>query len=57
KPRAAKAPMMVEPAPAKAPARKRAAKTEIAVEAPKAARAPRKKAVKAGGSTASDIIS
>ena len=57
KPRAAKAPVMVEPAVSKAPARKRAAKTEITIEAPKAARAPRKKAVKAGGSTASDIIS
>lgn len=57
KPRAPKAPAVVEPAVSKAPARKRAAKTEIAVEAPKAARAPRKKAVKAGGSTASDIVS
>lgn len=57
KPRAAKAPAMIEPAVSKAPARKRAAKTEITIEAPKAARAPRKKAAKAGGSTASDIIS
>lgn len=57
KPRAAKAPVMVEPAVSKAPARKRVAKTEITIEAPKAARAPRKKATKAGGSTASDIIS
>jgi sec-independent protein translocase protein TatB len=39
----------------KAP-RKRASK-DITVEAPKAARAPRKRAAKAGGSTASDIVS
>jgi sec-independent protein translocase protein TatB len=44
--------------PAKAP-RKRApaAKKGAAVEAPKAARAPRKRTAKAGGSTASDIVS
>ncbi|MBU4434050.1 MAG: Sec-independent protein translocase protein TatB [Alphaproteobacteria bacterium] len=73
KPRAAKAPAalersIVEPAVSKAPRkraakteitapRKRAAKTEITVEAPKPARAPRKRAVKAGGSTTSDIAS
>jgi len=61
KPRAAKAsasklPLAAEPVTVKAP-RKRAAKTQITIEAPKAARAPRKKAVKAGGSTASDIVS
>lgn len=44
--------------PAKAP-RKRApaAKKGAEVEAPKAARAPRKRTAKAGGSTASDIVS
>ena len=51
----------VEPAPVKKAAapRKRAAasKKDITVEAPKAARAPRKRATKAGGSTASDIVS
>ena len=57
KPRAAKAPAIVEPAVSKAPTRKRAARTQITIEAPKAARAPRKKAVKAGGSTAPDIVS
>lgn len=60
KPRATKAvaaKAAVEPAASKVPVRKRAAKTEITIEAPKAARAPRKKAAKAGGSTASDIIS
>lgn len=43
---------------AKAP-RKRAAapKKDITVEAPKAVRTPRKRAAKAGGSTASDIVS
>jgi sec-independent protein translocase protein TatB len=46
-------PALVEPA--KAP-RKRASKS-ITVEAPKATRAPRKRAAKAGGSTASDIVS
>ncbi|MDI1365224.1 MAG: Sec-independent protein translocase protein TatB [bacterium] len=71
KPRAAKAALersIVEPAVSKAPRTraakteitappKRAAKTEITVEAPKPARAPRKRAVKAGGSTTSDIAS
>ncbi len=56
-----KAVAVAEPAPvetAKAP-RKRAAapKKDITVEAPKAVRAPRKRAAKAGGSTASDIVS
>jgi sec-independent protein translocase protein TatB len=46
-------PVVVESA--KAP-RKRASK-DITIEAPKAARAPRKRAAKAGGSTASDIVS
>ncbi|WP_297508201.1 Sec-independent protein translocase protein TatB [uncultured Caulobacter sp.] len=41
---------------AKAP-RKTSAKKDITVEAPKAVRAPRKRAAKAGGSTASDIVS
>ncbi|HWT50628.1 MAG TPA: twin-arginine translocase subunit TatB, partial [Caulobacter sp.] len=36
--------------------RKRASK-DITVDAPKAVRAPRKRAAKAGGSTASDIVS
>lgn len=57
KPRASKAPAIVEPAVSKAAPRKRALKTEITIEAPKAARAPRKKAAKAGGSTSSDIAS
>lgn len=49
-------PSVVEPA--KAPPRKKAvSKKDLTVEAPKAARAPRKRAAKAGGSTASDIIS
>jgi sec-independent protein translocase protein TatB len=57
KPRAAKAPA-VEPIVSKAAPRKRAApKADVVIEAPKAARAPRKKAVKAGGSTSSDIAS
>lgn len=56
-----KAAVVAETAPvetAKAP-RKRAAATkkDITVEAPKAVRAPRKRATKAGGSTASDIVS
>lgn len=56
-----KAVAVAEPAPvetAKAP-RKRAAapKKDITVEAPKAVRTPRKRAAKAGGSTASDIVS
>ena len=54
---ASKAPAIVEPAIAKAPARKRAPKTEITIEVPKAARAPRKRTVKAGASTSSDIAS
>jgi sec-independent protein translocase protein TatB len=49
-------PVVVEPA--KAPRKKAAAsKKDITVEAPKAVRAPRKRAAKAGGSTASDIVS
>jgi len=53
--KAAAEPAIVEPA---KPARKApASKKDITVEAPKAARAPRKRAAKAGGSTASDIIS
>lgn len=48
-------PAIVEPA---KPARKASARQkDITVEAPKAARAPRKRAAKAGGSTASDIVS
>jgi len=48
-------PALVEPA---KPVRKASAsKKDITVEAPKAARAPRKRAAKAGGSTASDIVS
>lgn len=53
-----KAAAVAEPAivePAKTP-RKRASK-DITVDAPKAVRAPRKRAAKAGGSTASDIVS
>jgi sec-independent protein translocase protein TatB len=56
KPRAAKAPA-VEPIVSKAAPRKRVTKADTVIEAPKAARAPRKKAVKAGGSTSSDIAS
>jgi sec-independent protein translocase protein TatB len=41
----------------RAPAAKAAAKKDITVEASKAARAPRKRPAKAGGSTASDIVS
>jgi sec-independent protein translocase protein TatB len=55
---AAAEPAIVEPA--KTAPRKKAAvasKKDITVEAPKAARAPRKRAAKAGGSTASDIVS
>nr|WP_295111346.1 Sec-independent protein translocase protein TatB [uncultured Caulobacter sp.] len=54
---AAAEPVVVEPA--KAPRKKTAAtaKKDITVEAPKAVRAPRKRAAKAGGSTASDIVS
>lgn len=61
-----KAVAVAEAAPAKAPrkrapaARKTASKAtnqDIAASAPKAARAPRKRATKAGGSTASDIVS
>jgi sec-independent protein translocase protein TatB len=48
-------PVVVEPA--KAPRKKVASKKDITVEAPKAVRAPRKRAAKAGGSTASDIVS
>jgi len=48
-------PVVAEPA--KAPRKRAAAKKEITVEAPKAVRAPRKRAAKAGGSTASDIVS
>jgi len=45
-------------APSAKPVRKAAAsKKDITVEAPKAARAPRKRAAKAGGSTATDIVS
>jgi len=56
KPRAPKA--VAEPVVTKAAPRKRAApKAEAVIEAPKAVRAPRKKAVKAGGSTSSDIAS
>jgi sec-independent protein translocase protein TatB len=48
-------PAIVEPA---RPVRKASSsKKDITVEAPKAARAPRKRAAKAGGSTASDIVS
>lgn len=48
-------PAIVEPA---KPVRKASAsQKDITVEAPKAARAPRKRAAKAGGSTASDIVS
>jgi len=60
KPRAAKAVAQpaVEPVVTKAAPRKRAAaKADVVIEAPKADRAPRKKAVKAGGSTSSDIAS
>jgi len=64
KPRAAKAVAqpVVEPVVSKAAPRKRAAPkvvrgADIVIDAPKAARAPRKKAVKAGGSTSSDIAS
>jgi sec-independent protein translocase protein TatB len=55
---AAAEPAIVEPAKA-APRKKAAAasKKDITVEAPKAVRAPRKRAAKAGGSTASDIVS
>ncbi len=55
---AAAEPVVVEPAKA-APRKKAAAvsKKDITVEAPPAARAPRKRAAKAGGSTASDIVS
>lgn len=51
-------PVVAEPAKA-APRKKAAAATkkDITVEAPKAVRAPRKRAAKAGGSTASDIVS
>lgn len=53
---AATEPAVVEPA--KAPRKKAAtSKKDITVEAPKAVRAPRKHAAKAGGSTASDIVS
>lgn len=48
-------PVLVEPS--KAPRKRASAKQEITVEAPKAVRAPRKRATKAGGSTASDIVS
>ncbi|KQV58190.1 MULTISPECIES: Sec-independent protein translocase protein TatB [unclassified Caulobacter] len=48
-------PAIVEPA--KPVRRAPASKKDITVEAPKAARAPRKRAAKAGGSTASDIVS
>ena len=41
----------------KAPRKPRASSKDITVEAPKAVRAPRKRAAKAGGSTASDIVS
>lgn len=54
-------PAVVEPAKAhaKSSGKKAAAasKKDITVEAPKAVRAPRKRAAKAGGSTASDIVS
>jgi sec-independent protein translocase protein TatB len=56
---AAAEPAIVEPTKA-APRKKAAAaatRKDITVEAPKAARAPRKRAAKAGGSTASDIVS
>lgn len=55
-----KAVAVAEPAPvetAKAPRKRAASKKDITVEAPKAVRAPRKRATKAGGSTASDIVS
>ncbi|ATC31485.1 twin-arginine translocase subunit TatB [Caulobacter vibrioides] len=48
-------PVLIEPA--KAPRKRASAKQDITVEAPKAVRAPRKRASKAGGSTASDIVS
>ncbi|MDR7229269.1 sec-independent protein translocase protein TatB [Caulobacter sp. BE264] len=48
-------PVLVEPS--KAPRKRASAKQEITVEAPKAVRTPRKRASKAGGSTASDIVS
>lgn len=53
-------PAVVEPAKTsrkKAVPKAAAAKKDISVEAPKAVRAPRKRAAKAGGSTASDIVS
>lgn len=55
-----KAVVVTEPAAvptAKAARRPAAAKKDLPVEAPKAARAPRKRTAKAGGSTASDIVS
>jgi sec-independent protein translocase protein TatB len=55
-----KAAAVAEPAlvePAKAPRKRAAAKKDITVEAPTAVRAPRKRTPKAGGSTASDIVS
>jgi len=55
-----KAVAVAEPAPveaAKAPRKRAAAKKDITVDAPKSARAPRKRTAKAGGSTASDIVS
>lgn len=57
---AAEEPAIVEPAKAprkKAASKVAAAKKDITVEAPKAVRTPRKRAAKAGGSTASDIVS
>ncbi len=52
---AAAEPAIVEPA--KAPRKRAPSKKEITVEAPQAVRAPRKRVAKAGGSTASDIVS
>ena len=52
--------VVAEPAavePAKAPRKRAVAEKDITVDAPKAARAPRKRTAKAGGSTASDIVS
>ncbi|PIB93049.1 Sec-independent protein translocase protein TatB [Caulobacter sp. FWC2] len=59
-PRKKTAVAVAEPTPVetvKAPRKRAASKKDITVEAPKAVRAPRKRAAKAGGSTASDIVS
>jgi sec-independent protein translocase protein TatB len=54
-PRKKAEPVLAEPA--KAPRKRAASQKDVTVEAPKAVRAPRKKPAKAGGSTASDIVS